>query len=139
MALMDHYILDEQGNPVPEPDLIKWARWFHDSIEQRRVGSTELGDIHISTVFLGSVHISKELDNDNEMLYETMVFGTDADIARLIELSETDDRSIFTTFFGGFDIQKRYETREQALQGHRNMCIFVDTCLTKGLLDIKRP
>src|SRR5438445_21957 len=108
MSLLDHYTLDEQGNPVLETDLIKWAIWFGESMEQRRVGSTELGDIHISTVFLGSVHVSKDFENDNEMLYETMVFGTDAHIARLMEISETDDRSIFTTFFGGFDIQKRY-------------------------------
>lgn len=135
MGFTDHYILDEQGNPVIEPDLLKWAAWLQKT--DRHVGDTHLGTIHISTVFLASPHISKELDNDNIMLYETMVFASEEILAKLLEISETDDRSIISMFFGGFDIQKRYETRQEAEQGHKNMCVFIETCLTKGLLDIK--
>ena len=135
MMDFNHYILDENNNPIPEPDTIKWAKWYHDNMEQRIVGSTYFGDIHISTVFLSLPHISKELDNNDMMLYETMVFASDAITVRLMELSETDDRSIFAYFTGIADIQKRYATRQEALQGHKNMCIFVETCLAKGLLE----
>lgn len=135
MGFTDNYILDEQDNPVIEPDLLKWATWLQKT--DRHVGNTHLGNIDISTVFLASPHISKDLDNDNIMLYETMVFADDATLQRLMELSETDDRSAFSMFLGGIDIQKRYATKEEAIQGHKNMCVFIETCLTKGLLDIK--
>ncbi len=127
-----HYILDEQGNPVFEPNYIEWARWYETA--ERHIGDTTLGDIRISTVFLSLPHVSKEIGNDNMMLYETMVFADEATLKRLLELAETDDRSIFSQVFGGIDIQKRYATRSEALQGHKNMCIFIETCLTNGLL-----
>jgi len=126
-----HYILNEQGEPVPEPDMLKWGRWFQSA--ERHVGDTYFGDINVSTVFLGIYHVSKETGKDN-MLYETMVFADDATLARLIELSETDDRSIMAMFFGSFDIQKRYATRAEAVQGHKNMCAFIEVCVAKGLI-----
>jgi|SRR5579859_1154669 len=130
--MIEHYILDEQGNPVPEPDFLKWGRWFETA--ERHVGDTTLGNIRVSTVFLGIPHISKETGIDGTMLYETMVFADDAILTRLMELSETDDRSIFTSVFGGVDIQKRYATRDEAIAGHRQMCEFVALCLAKGML-----
>src|SRR5689334_11743941 len=93
-----HYILDEQGNPIPEPDIFKYARWDREHPEQQRIGRTEFGDITISTVFLG---INHNFRNDGPpILYETMVFADEAIVARLMELSETDDRSIFARFLG---------------------------------------
>ncbi|SRR6266581_2214225 len=132
------YILDEQGKPVPEPDTIKWATWYEQAerhIGDTHIGDTHIGDIHISTVFLSLPHVSKELGNDDIMLYETMVFASEEILAKLLEISETDERSIFSQFFGGIDIQKRYATKEEALQGHQNMCVFVETCITKGLIE----
>ena len=128
-----HYILDEQGNPVPEPDTIKWATWYEQA--EKHIGDTHIGDIHISTVFLSLPHVSKELGNDDIMLYETMVFASEEILAKLLEISETDDRSIISRVFGGIEIQKRYATKEQALQGHKNMCTFIETCITKGLIE----
>lgn len=128
-----HYILDEEGNPVPEPDWLKWATWYETA--ERHVGDTHMGDIHISTVFLSMPHVA--LHSDAPMLYETMVFADDATLAKLLELAETDDRSIMGKIFGIIDIQKRYATRKEAEEGHKHMCTFIEVCLAKGLLPIE--
>jgi hypothetical protein len=132
---MDKYILDGQGNPVVEPDPIKWARWYKND-DNRVVGSNWFGGeaIHVSTVFLSLSCISKDLKDNREMLYETMVFADKPILARLILISGTNDRSIISLFFGGTNIQKRYATRSEAEQGHKTMCKFVETCLSNGLV-----
>ncbi len=129
-----HYILDEQGNPQPEPDLIKWAMWYEKF--DRQVAETFFGDIRVSTVFLSLPHVNKGSSIDKVMLYETIVFADNEILARLLDLSEQDDRSIITSVFGGVDIQKRYETKDQALDGHKKMCVFIETCINKGLIVI---
>lgn len=90
--MTNKYILREK-TPILEPDLIKWAKNFET--EDRRVAQDVIGDVKISTVFLGVDHsfgISKPL------LFETMVFG------------------------GKFDQeQDRYSTWDEAVQGHKNM------------------
>ena len=88
------YILNDAGNPVPEPDLIKWAQWFEDSGEKRRVAHDVRGNLSISTVFIALDHSFGE---GEPMLYETMVFG------------------------GSDDMQRRYHTREEALAGHNKI------------------
>lgn len=65
-----HYTLDEEGTPVAEPDLMKWARWFGKA--ERRVRNTIIGDSNISTVFLGTDHA---YCGGAPVLWETMVFG----------------------------------------------------------------
>lgn len=45
------YTLDENGNPVVEPDLMKWAQWMETA--QRHVADETIGEARISTVFLG--------------------------------------------------------------------------------------
>jgi hypothetical protein len=35
---------------------------------------------------------------------------------------------------GGIDIQKRYQTRSEAEEGHKRMCEFLEVCLAQGLL-----
>lgn len=64
------YILKD-GKPVPEPNVVKWGRFF-EQIKQRRVGRTRIGEFLVSTVFLG-------MDHDwsckgPPVLWETMVF-----------------------------------------------------------------
>jgi hypothetical protein len=88
------YILNEQGRPIPEPDLLKWAQWFEDSGELRRVAHDVKGKLSISTVFIALDHSFGE---GEPMLYETMVFG------------------------GREDMQERYRTREEALAGHKRI------------------
>jgi hypothetical protein len=87
----DHYILSVAGDPIPEPDMMKWARWFEKG--NRQVARTELpGDITISTVFLGIDH---SFGGGEPQLFETMIFGG--------PLDQTQDR---------------YATRQAAVNGH---------------------
>ncbi|SRR6266568_5076961 len=130
--MIGHYILNEQGEPVLEPDFMKYARWFEAA--ERHIGNTWFGDIRVSTVFLGIDHSFSSVEGGSPVLWETMVFADEAILTRLMELSETDDRSILAQFFGGIDIQKRYSSRKAAEEGHQLMCIFIATCLAKGLL-----
>lgn len=65
-----YYILDEKGNPVIEPDLMKWARWFEKA--ERHVGLKRIGPYNISTVFLGLDH--NYLTEGAPVLWETMIF-----------------------------------------------------------------
>ena len=48
------HILDADNNPVLEPDVVKWAKWYETA--NRHVGNTVIGGIKISTVFLGLDH-----------------------------------------------------------------------------------
>jgi hypothetical protein len=70
-----NYILGgpDGHQPIPEPDLIAWGRWFEASLPKRRVARTELpnGAGYISTVFLGIDHAFR---SDVPVLFETMAF-----------------------------------------------------------------
>ena len=82
----DKYVLDEQGNPVPERDLLKWAAWIADD-QHRRLLKTDLGPLGVvSTIFLGldhdfpSIIFEETLALSDELphwpiLWESMVFG----------------------------------------------------------------
>jgi hypothetical protein len=55
------YILDSDGNPQLEPNSLKWAMWMEHSHlspgkDNRIVGKDYLGDVRVSTVFLGLDH-----------------------------------------------------------------------------------
>lgn len=66
---MLNYILVD-GEPVPEPDILKWGRWFEG--DTRRIANTKGEGYTISTVFLGLDHnFSGE---GPPILFETMVF-----------------------------------------------------------------
>lgn len=67
--LMPYYILDDDHNPVPETDVLKWAQWFETF--NRHVRSEMVGPYHVSTVFLG---LDMNLFDGPPLLYETMVF-----------------------------------------------------------------
>ncbi len=126
------YMLDESGNPLPTRDVLQFGRWFETA--ERHIGLTTFpvnGGIEVSTVFLGMDH---SFMDGPPVLWETMVFADDVLLARLMELSETDDRSLIAKFAGGIDIQKRYTSREAAEVGHATMCAFIETCITLGWL-----
>ena len=94
------YVLDEQGNPRPEHDLLTWARWYQTA--QRQIVLTRFRWGRVSTIFMG-------LDQDyfsifglppdpltyKPLVWETMVFGGKMDRE-----------------------QRRYRSREEALAGH---------------------
>lgn len=87
--MSDKYI-EKEGKPVLEPDLMTWARNFERA--DRHVAQDKIGDVRISTVFLGIDH---SFGHGHPLLYETMVFGGPLD-----------------------QEQERYSTREDALAGH---------------------
>jgi hypothetical protein len=74
----EHWVTDENGEPVFEPDLLTWARWF-EKTENRRVAFDDLGELgQVSTVFLGLDHNWQRFFDPlryRPVLWETMVFG----------------------------------------------------------------
>jgi len=66
------YILNDEHEPVPESDLIKWAEWF-ENVENRRVAREDVGDGYVSTVFLGLDH---NFWGGPPILFETLVSAT---------------------------------------------------------------
>jgi hypothetical protein len=91
----DRYILDAAGNPVVEPDLMKWAEWFEHT-PARRLRRDDLGlRGTVSTVFLG---INHNFGDGPPVLWETMVFD------------------------GPYDGEMwRFSKREMALAGHEDV------------------
>lgn len=89
--MTDKYILDADGNPVQVHDLLTWAKAFEK--ENRIVAQDAVGDVMVSTVFLGLDH--RHFDEGPPILWETMVFGGDND-----------------------QFQERYSSRKEALEGH---------------------
>jgi len=90
-----YYILE---NKVPKKvdNLVEWSKKFnHNKI----VDQTYIGDIFISTVFLGLDH---SFHNNTPILFETMIFGGEHD---------------------GF--QERYATWDEAYEGHHRACAMV--------------
>ena len=70
--MSDLYILVGQ-TPVPEPDVLTWARWLEEA--DRRVALTRVLDIAVvSTVFLGLDHNYFPWSGSKPLLFETMVF-----------------------------------------------------------------
>ena len=87
----NYYFTLEDGEPVPAPDLIAWAEWFETA--DRDIAKTTIGDVLVSTVFLGLDHSFGE--PGPPILFETMVFG-----------GELDQR------------MERYSSLEDAMLGH---------------------
>lgn len=85
------YILDAEGKPVEELDILAWGKWMQEG--DRRVARDELPDsVSVSTVFLGLDH---SFGSGPPILWETMIFDGPHDM-----------------------YQDRYSSREEALAGH---------------------
>lgn len=67
---MTNKFILEGKTPVPAGDLISWGRWFETA--DRHVAQTEIGEVRISTVFLGLDH---SFGSGEPLLFETMIFG----------------------------------------------------------------
>jgi len=98
-AAADKYILDSDGHPVAETDLMVWAEWFERSGEMRIVEQSAIEGCRVVTIFLSLDHSYGCANRDVPILYETMVVGGKLD-------QET----------------QRYSTRDEAKEGHREMC-----------------
>lgn len=91
---------DKKANHVfSTSDSTVWCRYFMD----RQVGNTKIGNITISTVFLGLDH---NVDG-TPILWETMIFG----------LNE--------------EYQERYTSYDDAVKGHQRAKIYVYEQLNK--------
>ena len=92
-----YYILDGHM-PVAVDHVFAWARWKDE--DQSRVALTAIGDVRVSTVFLG---LDLSYGDGPPILFETMVFG----------LPDEDEP------------QERYATWEEAEAGHERMVAWV--------------
>ena len=66
------YILDDAGNPVATDDVLVWGRFM--SSGKRAVAQEMIGDVRVSTVFLG---FDYHFGDGPPILWETMVFWPD--------------------------------------------------------------
>jgi hypothetical protein len=114
--MIERYIVNDQGEPVPEPDLMKWGRWMEG--DGRQLAVDEVGDDwKVSTVFLGLDH--RHIGEGPPILWETIVFGPEHERVTLdgrkrlirIDQGETHDQLNM----------RRYSSREAALQGHAEL------------------
>jgi hypothetical protein len=87
----DHYILE--GHNTKAVDLITWAMWFEKA--ERHVADDKVGDVRISTVFLGLDH---SFGGGRPLIFETLVFGGPLD-----------------------GEMERYSTWDEAEAGHKQM------------------
>jgi hypothetical protein len=92
------YILGPGRIPVPERNVLTYGE-FCEKDENVRVGLTWIGDVQVSTVFIGTASPR----HDPPKLFETMVFGGRLHHARY-----------------------RYHTWEQAEEGHRLVVDLVE-------------
>ena len=95
---MNKYILDGH-EPVKCNDLMKWGQWFETA--DRHVDKTMIGDIKVSTVFLGLDHLFG--DKGDPILFETMIFGGEHD-----------------------QWQDRYSTWDAAVEGHNKAVSMIE-------------
>ncbi|MBN1512559.1 MAG: hypothetical protein JXB13_11135 [Phycisphaerae bacterium] len=70
----DKYILDAEGNPVFEPNLMTWSAWFENA--DLTIERTHIGEAEVVTAFLGRDHAHGD---GAPVLYETTVFNVPHD------------------------------------------------------------
>lgn len=92
------YILDNNNKPIPKP-VLEASQWLDDNDHRRIVKRDEIGDILVSTVFLGLDHA---WDSDTPVLWETMIFGGEHN-----------------------QYQERYTSHKDALEGHEKALTLI--------------
>ncbi len=100
-----YYILDEGGNPV-SATVEQWGYWLEDAGILRMVDFTQIGEIEISTVFVG---LNPHPTSDQKpKLYETAISG-----------GLLDGHSW------------KYSTKQDAIDGHRQALREVRKTMTR--------
>ena len=107
------YILDDSGNPKPEPDLIKWGTWFEKG--NRIVKQDQIGDVWVSTVFLGLDH---SFGGGPPILWETMTFRGDRTKKKKVKIM---GKTFETTDGAWEECERCAGNREQAEAMHNDM------------------
>ena len=69
---LEYYILVGKTPRLAASD-IEWAKWM--AVADRRVAWTEIGNVSVSTVFLGVDHRYRSLGPGPPLLFESLVFG----------------------------------------------------------------
>lgn len=95
------YILDNNNNPVAKP-VFEAAQWLEDNDHRRTLKRDEIGDILVSTVFLGLDHSFPWNEDKTPVLWETMIFGGEHD-----------------------QYQERYTSHKDALEGHKKALTLI--------------
>lgn len=107
---MTRFYALRDGQPV-RVGAHEWATWFETSAQERVVARDEVRkDVSVSTVFLGIDHSFTA--GDAPVLWETMVFGGTYD-----------------------ELQRRYTSREDAVNGHAEILRRVRAVDEPGLFD----
>ena len=96
---MSWYILDNNNNPV-KSNITDCGKWLEKNPERKAVKQEHIGDVFISTVFLGLDH---SFQSDTPSLWETMIFGGEHD-----------------------QYMDRYTSYEDALEGHQTALNLVN-------------
>lgn len=72
----EHYILDDQGNVLVEPDLFTWGDWMQKNPEKIHIAQDDVNGLRVSTIFLGlDFDITEE--SETPLVFETMVYRGD--------------------------------------------------------------
>jgi hypothetical protein len=93
------YTLDNNNKPIAAASVIEAAKWLDENLERKVVKQDYIGDIFVSTVFLGLDHA---WNSDIPVLWETMIFGGEHD-----------------------QYQERYTSHEDALEGHKTALTLI--------------
>jgi len=96
------YILDKDNKPI-RSNIISYSKWESKNPGIKGVKQDYIGDIYISTVFLGLDH---SYDGGKPLLWETMVFNGEDDM-----------------------YQERYTCYEDAVEGHERVLELVKSKL----------
>lgn len=71
-----YWVLNDEGEPVAVESVQEWSTWFSTG-DRRHVAEDTVGDVRVSTVFLGLDH--NFTGNGKPVLWESMVFGGELD------------------------------------------------------------
>lgn len=97
------YYVEIDGELIVVDNVHIWSALYEEI--NRRVASDEIGEVRVSTVFIGLDH---NFGDGPPLIYETMIFGG---------------------FHG--DYCERYSTREEAEKGHKEAVLLVKGSLEK--------
>ena len=64
-------VLDDKHNIVPCPDYLAWCTWMFGPGDHKRVAFDEVGEVGVSTIFLGFDHSFGR----GSRFFETMILG----------------------------------------------------------------
>ncbi|UIS24690.1 hypothetical protein S21ZY_128 [Pseudomonas phage ZY21] len=116
-----HWVLNDRGIAVVEPDMVKWGEWMMKS-PARFVARSELHHVTVSTIFLG---IDYGYDSELPVLFETMVFQGERDAmncAQPVHFAGAED-SLASALWGDC---RRYSFLCDALEGHKQAVLSIE-------------